>query len=580
MKKRLCEIIIFASCMISQAALAAVCEQGAETHIWISPRVINAGEPVKVLAVSSSRIMKDLVLTHPNGAKELLKVSANSGPPWSLSAKIDSFADGNYQIAVQDRNSNLLGCRIVFNGDNAEKEPAEWNNNYESFYSAWIEELFDSYVNKNLVFPSLEPILRNSERNFLFNYLGLNEDEELPATPDCADLPYFLRTYFAWKNGLSYSFRTCNRGLTEARPSCSAATIKTDFVQNRPVSQAKFKALSRSVMDAVQSGNARTSAMDDETDFYPVALQRKTLWPGTIFADPYGHVLMLVKWVAQTPGSEGILFAVSAHPDNSVSRNRFWEGEFLFGNSGSAAPGFKAFRPIANNQVLLSNAQLPNYSTEQENLPREAFYLKMDKLINPDGLDARQAYEVLLTALVEQLETRVLAIESVENYFRQGGHTIEMPNIPNKVGAIFESIGLWEDYSTPSRDIRLLNAIKVLLEFPNKIVHHPEMFNLTAQEAQQTKIQILQLHQELTRQKKIAYIRSNGTPQQLTVADILARRVAFEMAYNPNDCPEIRWGAEQGTDEYASCSRHAPETQINQMLERRDWFHAAERPPR
>jgi hypothetical protein len=64
------------------------------------------------------------------------------------------------------------------------------------------------------------------------------------------------------------------------------------------------------------------------------------------------------------------------------------------------------------------------------------------------------------------------------------------------------------------------------------------------------------------------------------VADILDRRQALEMAYNPNDCVELRWGASEGTADYATCGRHAPDDQRARMREYRGWFHEARRPPR
>jgi hypothetical protein len=36
---------------------------------------------------------------------------------------------------------------------------------------------------------------------------------------------------------------------------------------------------------------------------------RAALWPGTVYADPYGHVLVLVKWVPPGPGRGGLLLA-------------------------------------------------------------------------------------------------------------------------------------------------------------------------------------------------------------------------------------------------------------------------------
>ncbi len=574
MKKHLSQIVFFIGCLAGQSAFAASCQQGDKTHIWISPRLVKPGEPVNVMAVSSAEPVTELTLTLPNGEKQLLKGLVNEGLPWHLSAQIGKLGKGRYQLEVKNKDK-ILACREVFNGDNGAEKSSAWNENYEAFYSAWIEQLFDSPVSENLSFPSLEPVLRNPERNFLHNYLGLNEDKGFPATPDCADFPYFLRSYFAWKNGLPFSFRACNRGSAQKTPSCNAATIRTDFVKNA-APLAKFKALTHTMMDVVHSGNGRTGFGSDETDFYPVALKRELLWPGTIYADPYGHVLMLTKWVPQTANSAGILFAVDAQPDNSIARKRFWEGTFLFANVASAGPGFKAFRPIANSRSLFSNGELANYSTEQEYLSPEDFYAQIYKLINPKGLDAKQAYEATLTALVEQLETRVQSVENGVAYFYKGGRTIEMP----KGAAIFETVGAWEDFATPSRDMRLLIAINVLLKFPEKMLHYPELFNLTAQSAQQMKAQIEQLHEKLIHEKKIQYLRSNGKPWQLSVADILARKSAFEMSYNPNDCVEVRWGAKAGTEEYASCKRHAPSGQLKQMAAVREWFREAKRPSR
>jgi hypothetical protein len=326
----------------------------------------------------------------------------------------------------------------------------------------------------------------------------------------------------------------------------------------------------------VHSGNGRTGLASQETDFYPLPLQREVLWPGTIYADPYGHVLVLAKWAGPTADMPGILFAVDAQPDNSIARKRFWQGTFLFAREASAGPGFKAFRPVVGNNRLADNNELPSYSLDQAALTPDEFYAQMDALINPEGLDAKQAYEATLTALVEQLTTRVKSIDNGEAYFRKGGVTIAMP--PGT--AIFETVGPWEDYSTPSRDMRLLIAIRVLLDFPQKIQDYPALFQVSAGEAPQVRQAIEQLHEKLIEERKIHYTRSNGEPWELSVAEVLARKPAFEMGYNPNDCAEVRWGASPGTEEYAPCRRHAPAEQTRQMQAVRAWFRDARRPPR
>ena len=55
--------------------------------------------------------------------------------------------------------------------------------------------------------------------------------------------------------------------------------------------------LQHSVADGVHSGSGRTAFNDDRTDYYPVPLSQETLRPGTVYIDPYGHVLVLAACV-------------------------------------------------------------------------------------------------------------------------------------------------------------------------------------------------------------------------------------------------------------------------------------------
>jgi hypothetical protein len=406
----------------------------------------------------------------------------------------------------------------------------------------------------------------------------------LPLTPDCADLPYTLRAYFAWKVGLPVAFRTCGRGSANAPPHCGAASVKTEFTHGVS-SLASFMNVSGQLANTVHSGSARTGLGDESTDLYPVPLSRETLWPGTVYADPYGHVLVLAQWLPQTAGRPGVLLAVDAQPDNSVTRKRFWEGTFLFANVAGAGPGFKAFRPLVrtasgsfralSNDELVDNPSYAHFSLEQDQLSPDDFYARLAQLINPAGLDPKQAYEATLDALVEQIETRVTSVANGEAYFRKNpGSVIPMPG----GAAIFQTIGPWEDYSTPSRDMRLIIAIKVLNGLPEKIVRHPELFVMDGMTPQQAKAEIEQYHARRIQERSIRYTRTDGSPWQLSVAEVLARKPAYEMTYNPNDCVEMRWGAKPGTEEYSTCRRHAPQEQHAKMEQYRIWFREARRP--
>jgi hypothetical protein len=80
--------------------------------------------------------------------------------------------------------------------------------------------------------------------------------------------------------------------------------------------------------------------------------------------------------------------------------------------------------------------------------------------------------------------------------------------------------------------------------------------------------------------RKFSYTRSDGSSWTLTLKDVTARAAELEMAYNPNDCVELRWGAPDNSEEASTCKRHAPSAQRAKMSKYRAWFHERRRPPR
>ena len=572
--------------MLPDAARAVdACRQGEDVRIWTAPLQPSPGAPLEIIAVATNADLGEVLITDPAGRQTSLRTARAGGPPWSLYGTQFRPVAGTYRIETT-RAGRVAGCtEIRVGGGSGDRGSGEWDLATEAFYSAWIEHLFEAPPEQSLSFDSLGPVLRDPERNLLFNYLGNGEDNRLPAEPDCADLPYFLRTYFAWKLGLPNAYRPCTRGSRSSAPTCQAPVAETRFVGSMASAEV-FAEASRKMMDTVHSGSARTALRDDATDVYPVALDRATLWPGTIFADPYGHIMVIVKWLPQRGRESGLLLAVDAQPDNSVTRKRFWEGTFLFAQTPSAGPGFKAFRPVVQtgggvrqlpNGALDGRSSLPPFSLEQAGLSPDDFYARMQQLINPRGLEPEVAYAATLDALMEQLETRVTSVDNGEAYVRsRPGTPIPMPSGP----AIFETTGPWEDYATPSRDMRLLTAMKVLAELPERIRRYPELFVLQGRSPSDAAKRIERLHAARMDERFITYTRSDGTPWRLSLGDIYDRRAGFEIAYNPNDCVERRWGASPETPDETTCRRRAPADQRTRMEEYRPWFRETVRPPR
>ena len=227
---------------------------------------------------------------------------------------------------------------------------------------------------------------------------------------------------------------------------------------------------------------------------------------------------------------------------------------------------------------LADERHFTRWSDEQGTLSPDAFYARMSALVNPRGLEPERAYETTLDALVEQLETRVRSVDNGEQFVREHPRTV----IPMPEGAaIFETTGPWEDYATPSRDFRLIIAINVLEGLSARIVRHPELFLLGTRTPDAARAAVERLHARRSAERSIEYIRSDGSPWRLTVADVIARKPAFETAYDPNDCIEVRWGAPPSdTNERSTCRRRAPAEQQARMETYRDWFRESRRPVR
>jgi hypothetical protein len=621
---------------------ASVCEDAAEPAVLASPSAPWTGAPLRVIFAAEKPFDGELSLIAPDGGVAAKSRDRDGGPPYFWFAEVASPVAGTWR-ATLTRDGSPSGCG-TFTREFAveDHEPPRphategsvwplrnsWNRATENLYSAWIEKLFDAPLDATLSWRALHEVLRDRSRNVLFNHLGLGEDEMgMTLRPDCADLPYFLRAYFAFKMGLPFGYSKCSRGSSSGPPKCPVwlniehleappaspepppslpereATAHTGLQMSvvsvpsaRPSGlTARSSGLAASfahylpiVADAVHSGSGRTAATDDNTDYYPVPLTQDTLRPGVVYADPYGHVLILVRRVAQADGAAGVFFAVDGQPDGTVARKRFWRGNFLFArDSAAGSPGFKRFRPIVRerngrlrrltNSEIAKNPDYGDYSLEQTRLGIEDFYDRMEDVMSPEPLDPFRALQELINALEEQVKARVTSVENGRK-FQNGGHgDVAMPD----GASIFETTGAWEDFATPARDLRLLIAIDVVRGFPDRVERRPERYAMPKEkDVAEVKAELRSLLASELPVRKFSYTRSDGSAWNLTLKDVVDRASALEMAYNLNDCVELRWGAPDKSEEAATCRRHASLGQRAKMGGYRAWFHERHRPPR
>jgi hypothetical protein len=288
-----------------------------------------------------------------------------------------------------------------------------------------------------------------------------------------------------------------------------------------------------------------------------------------------------VHLVPESDGKPGVFLAVDAEPDGSITRKRFWRGNFLFVHDPSlGTSGFKRFRPIMREKNgplrRLANAEIaknPNYgdfSLDQSQIGMEEFYDRMDDVMSLEPLDPVKAMTDAIASLNEQVRTRVTSVENGRKYQEKQPAEVPMPN----GASIFQAAGAWEDYSTPARDFRLLIAIDVVRGFPDRVLRRAQRYAMpTGKSPEEVKSELLGVLASELASRKISYTRSDGSQWTLSLKDVIDRMPEFEMAYNPNDCPELRWAAPENSQEASTCKRRAPQAQKAKMSsDYRNWF--------
>ncbi len=584
--------------------------------LMVSPKHPVEGESVRVVAATlTDEAPLAIRLTDEGGTAIEVALDHRPGVPAAAIAKATVPTGAKRLKIVVGRDGKGMACADVkVGGGRSRPRPAggegvwpverRWTAAEEALFSAWVRHMFHADRGDDLAWKALHEVTSDAERNLLHDYYAWGEDaddgqEGLFLRPDCADTPYFLRAYYAWKRQLPFAYRKCSRGNGGNAPRCGElhpvlGPPETPSDGRKPgelgLVQRFFR---RTLAWGVHTGNGRTAFGDDATDFYPVELTRRGIRPGTIYADPYGHIFVMTELMAGAPGEPGVLYAIDGQPDGSITRKRFWEGNFLWNPDPSlGGSGFKAFRPLdvtgsgesrtmvaATDAEIAARAGYGDASDAQSKLDANAFYDHMDGLITPGVRDPIKAQEEAIVALFEAAKVRVTSVDNAEEHVAKGGGTVDMP----EGHAIFETTGAWENFSTPARDLRLLIAIDVATGFADKVARNPKAWGAEGPKA----VEALRDELDAAKQKALddpartfEYTRSDGSKQALTLRDLIARAADLEMAYNPNDCPEVRWAAPRGSAEAKTCRRHAPAAQQRKMKAYRIWFHERRRPAR
>ncbi|UYL07609.1 hypothetical protein B9G69_011185 [Bdellovibrio sp. SKB1291214] len=461
----------------------------------------------------------------------------------------------------------------------------QWTEQHEYQFGQFVTQLGMAVENRKCA------TVRECLKSPANMYYG-TDPKELKFFADCADLPYFLRAYFAWKNELPFSNATgfvanpagpedFNKDIRYSTNGNSVKWRKDVLTGKNAMGRAKFpNAIAYLNSDMINTVSTASYRMIGDnpgasyTDFYSARLDRVGIRPGTVIYDPNGHVAIVYRVT-----ESGRILYIDAHPDNTLTMG-LYTSKFMRSVPGQGA-GFKNFRPlmlegasqdssgalIGGRIIAAENRNLAAYGTEQYYGSRpdgSGDWKKSQFIFNGQAINYYEYVQLKLTNgepridplmdmkfevidICSSLKDRVAAVELA----RRDG--IPLKPHPERLPVnIFGATGEWESYATPSRDARLKTSfVDILAQAQKAINKHRAGDRMVRYNGGNLAKDLFAVYANEATLCKFSYTTSNR--QTLLMNLEAARQRLYNMSFDPYHCPEMRWGARK-PQELQSCT--------------------------
>ncbi len=444
------------------------------------------------------------------------------------------------------------------------------------------------------------------------NTLRSEEDMLNVFYTDCADLPYYLRAYYAYKNNLPMSFvlEIARNDFTPEQQKRYEQEIKKyqdnndqdgldkylktmndlRYSQNgnRPISRLNipnssgvardFGQVAPTIVNVISSGFLRmTSAPDNsfvQPDFYSPVVSPSVIIPGTILYQPAGHVAV----VYDVNPENGTISFIDSHPDNSLSRGKFnLDYKVLNMKYGG---NFKNFRPYILQNItkdskgqitkatplFISDYEIAQFSLEQYNGDSPKVDGNPVFKLNPSDAKGARFHDWVKYRLskgkyrlnpIDEMKTEVESlclaaqdrIIAVNDAVNNEIH--QMPHPLTLPRNIYGAEGAWESYSSPGRDIRFRDKIlSIPIAAKDWITRFKDKDLIINYSGSNLKADLIATYKKSASDCSVNYTNSAGQSTVVSLEKIIDR--ASNISFDPYMCPEIRWGA-NSADELLSC---------------------------
>lgn len=439
----------------------------------------------------------------------------------------------------------------------------EWSAADEAGYAAFVQRIGRSRCT------SLENCLASDANPY-------RDTDNTYFSGDCADMAYMLRAYYAWKNGLPFSYQSAMRTANGSGEDLRYSSAGNKVVGRRKILNSVSNApgfiqrIGGEVSTAMFRTHPDTGGGASHDDFYPMRIGRDAVRPGAIAYDIYGHVGIVYDIM-----EDGRVLIVASHPDQSVTRTVY--GSNFMRSKPELGAGIKGWRPITvvgateNADGSLSggrlqaakNEEIADFSMEQffGNRPHPSgewhygefefegrtlrYYDYVRRRLAAPGFafDPISELRLGLQTICGAIKSRKVAVDKAILY------KIHLEPHPNRLPPnIYGTYGEWEEYSTPSRDARLKVAF---IELRREVERLYEGVTSgapgLAYSGTNLEADLLAAFDEEKKACTVTYWRSDDeTRMRLNLAHVMDR--LFALSFDPYHCPERRWGATHGVE--------------------------------
>src|SRR5262249_6978364 len=185
-------LVVLSSVASSRAETAVgICEDAVGLAVLPSPIAPWKGAPLRIIFAAEKPLEGEVSLIAPDGRVAARSGGRRGGPLYFWFAEVASPAAGTWHAKLA-RDGAPAECGTITRdiAVRAQEPPRPgqtpgsiwpvrnaWNRGTENLYSAWIEKLFDAPPDVTLSWKALHEVLRDRSRNFLYNHLGLREDQ-------------------------------------------------------------------------------------------------------------------------------------------------------------------------------------------------------------------------------------------------------------------------------------------------------------------------------------------------------------------------------------------------------------------